>query len=252
MQSDHQDTGLILGGKAIAAICVCLFFLLFVGPQVWASERYFLDGHETLLYKSINWWYYAPAEDAGKICGSTVRYSYQGRADHSYDESSRVLTIFPEDGFAELLSVLSSGGDLRRLAALQGNKGNILSDDAGVPTLAIAEQPLSNKYSFSFNSIGVAEYRQLIKDVGSWQFVLSGKIRGLRSGKPALYRAPDNLRNCVKDKPTGNNRIRFTLRISRRAGKGVLAEFVLDERYALKEERQVNENGAGAEAVVSR
>jgi hypothetical protein len=242
LKGNSLNIALICGRKTISILHVCLLFLLFVGQQVFASEQYFLDGHQTLLYKSINWWYYAPEKDAENICGHAVRYSYQGNVRHSYDEPSMVLAVYPEDGFADLLSVLSPDKDLHRLVTLRGNKGDVLSDNAGTPMLTIEEHSLSNKYIFSFNSISRAEYQQLIKDIKSWQFVLKSKIWGLRNGKLALYRASDNLRNCSNNKRTKNNQARFMLCIYRRVDNGVVAEFILEERYALKREKRSNEN----------
>lgn len=213
--------------------------MLFVGRQAYPGELYFLDGHQTLLYKTINWWYYAPVEDAEKIiCGAAVQYSYRGKTRHSYDESSMTLTVSPEDGFADLLSVLSPGENLRRTLRLQGKKGSILSESIGDPFLTIEEQSLSNKYTLSFKPITFDEYQQLTKDIQSWRFVLSGKIWGLRSGKLALYRAADNLQNCCKINIKTKDQARFTLRISRKTGNDVLAEFVLKEKQALNIERR--------------
>lgn len=213
---------------------ICLILLLFFCRQASADELYFLDGHRTFLYKTIHWWYYAPEEDAKKICGASVRYSYHGKIRHSYDRSSMVLTVSLEDGFAGLLSVLSPDKNLRRSLTLQGKKGAALSEGAADPTLTIEEQPLSNRYVFSFKSITIAEYERLSKDITSWRFVLSGRIWGLRNGKLSLYRSADNLRNCSKKTQGTGDQTRFILRISGKSDDNVLAEFTLKEKHTAK------------------
>ena len=216
--------------KALSILPICVFLASVYSGEAFAGEQYYLNGHQTwCLYKSINWWYYARPKECQDLCGAAVQYRYQGKVGHSYDESARVLTIYLEDDFADLLSVLSHGRGRYRSATLQGSAGNILSGTSGTPTLTIEEHPLSNTYSVSFKSVDVAEYQQTIKEITSWRFVLSGKIWGLRNGKLALYRAPDNLRNCSKNKTANNDRTRFTLRIYRGDSDGVLADFVFKE-----------------------
>ena len=70
------------------------------------------------------------------------------------------MTIQPEEEYADLLSVLSSGGSLHRFATLQGTKSNILSKKVGYPALTIEEDSEKNKYYFTFNSVDFVEYQQ--------------------------------------------------------------------------------------------
>jgi hypothetical protein len=211
--------------KVYRALLACLFLLLIFCCQATANEQYFLDGSQTFLYKSINWWYYASAGEAQKICGSSVRYRYRGEIRHSYDESKGVMTVCPEDGFADLLSVISREANHHRSLMLQGRRSSVSPEPAGMATLTIEEQPLSNTYCVSFDEIEAVEYERLKHEVTSWQFELTGKIYGLRQGKLALYRAPDNVRNCDSKKRQKGGAIRFSLRIFRGAERNFLAEF---------------------------
>ena len=215
--------------KSVSLLQVCVFFFLLGAQQVFATELYFLDGCQTFLYKTLNWWYYAAPGDDGKICGAAVRYRYEGKARHSYDESRGILSLEAEDGFADLLSVLSRGGSRHRSATFQGRKGDMLPETAGAPILRIDERPLKNRYVISLGPIARSEYRRLTEDLGPCQFILEGTIRGLRNGKMALYRAADNLRNCPNASLKTPGQTRLTVYVFRKGRKAVLAEFALTE-----------------------
>jgi len=85
---------------------IIVFISFFCLPHTTVSqELYLLEGHQVLLYKIINWWYFAPNEDSVQLCGDLLEYKNIGNAKISFLQNGSIMKISIEGGFAPLLSV---------------------------------------------------------------------------------------------------------------------------------------------------
>lgn len=164
-----------------APLAILVFLLLGhlnLSSASGANERYFLNDHEALLYKVINWWYHADPEEAAGTCGTVVRVAADtpSTISHDPDAGQTIVTFL---NFAELVSPgkntlyggTGKGQDFWEIELSEGAAGNRL-----LVKYTAGQTNLVNK---------------------GLSVELQGTILGLRDGRVSLYTAEDNLYNCL-------------------------------------------------------
>ena len=174
-------------------IVVISFFCL---PRTAVSqELYLLEGHQVLLYKIINWWYFAPNEDSVQLCGDLLEYKNIGNAKISFFQNSSTMKISFEGGFAPLLSV-AEGCESCSPSSTEAMWMNDSYFSNSKATLNIEESTENNKYSIFIENINKNRLNVLEEEEKQLAFILTGTVQGLQNGKIALHSAGDFLGKC--------------------------------------------------------
>ena len=175
---------------------IFVFISFFCLPHTTVSqELYLLEGHQVLLYKIINWWYFAPNEDSVQLCGDLLEYKNIGNAKISSFENSSTMKISIEGGFAPLLSVAEDCESCSPTSteAMWTNDTYFSNSKA---TLHIEESTHSNNYSIFIENINKNRMNVVEKEQKQLAFILTGTVQGLQNGKIALHPAGDFLGKC--------------------------------------------------------
>lgn len=158
---------------------------------------YFLDGNRVLLYKIINWWYYATPGESDRLCGDRVKYVNGGNAKvhHSVQDSKVKITIV--GGFAPLLSAVSQCESCPVLYSIESSWQDVHFFTDSRSSLNIEESTFTNDYSLTIKGIDREEVESLMSMETDLVFTLSGRVQGLQNGKIALSRDGDLLEKCL-------------------------------------------------------
>ena len=159
--------------------------------DAWTAETYVVDDHPLLLYKLINWWYHCLPHEAHQPCGRSL--TCRNREIHTtWNAHLKQLSITTAKEFAAMTAVLPplpKGQESSRISAVQM--------DTGILGKAQAWALFDRSGRFS-----ALRLKPLDKDragklmAEKMVLVLSGPIRGLESGRIALYRSGDRIRTC--------------------------------------------------------
>ena len=162
-----------------------------------ASQLYLLGGHQVLLYKIINWWYFAPAEESARLCGESLEYHVSGNAYVTFVEHDSALKISFKDGLAHLLSVVGGCDACSPAASVQATGLNQDYFKEARAVVTIEELPHSNDYSIMIRSIS-NEASQLLQNAqNQLTVILTGTVQGLQNGKITLNPSGDLLGKCT-------------------------------------------------------
>ena len=173
-----------------------LFINLFCFPQTtFSQELYLIEGHQTLLYKVINWWYFAPSEDSAQLCGDLLEYKNIGNAKISFLENDSAVKISFDGGFASLLSVV----DVCKSCSPNSEQAIWINDRyfaKSQVTLNIEELPYTNNYFIFIENVAINALKIIKENQKQMAFILTGTIQGLQNGKISLHSAGDFLGKC--------------------------------------------------------
>lgn len=189
------------------------------------AELYFLDGSRVLLYKIINWWYYAPPGEGDQLCGERLEYVKTGNAKVHYFDKKTQVTITIDGGFAPLLSVVRKCETCPAVYSVVGSwqEGEDLSSES--PRLTIDELPFTNEYTLTIEGID----RKMVETIRTWEadlvFTLSGVVQGLQNGKIAVGDALDKLGKCQTDGGADVTQQKTYFTVRRSKDGPVLAKF---------------------------
>lgn len=174
-----------------------IFFISFfcLPHAVISQELYLLEGHQVLLYKIINCWYFAPNEDSVQLCGDLLEYKNIGKAKISFFQNSSTMKISVEGGFAPLLSV-AEGCDNCSPSSTEAMWMNDSYFSNSKATLHIEESTYNNKYSIFIENINKNRLNVVEEEEKQLTFILTGTVQGLQNGKIALHPAGDFLGKC--------------------------------------------------------
>ena len=167
-----------------------------------------------LLYKIINWWYFAPPEGSGKLCGESLEYHGSGNAYVTFVEHNSVLKISFKDGLAHLLSVVGRCDACSPTAPVQatGLDQDYFKDARAV--LTIEELPHSNDYSIMIRNF-TNEASQLLQNTqNQLAVILTGTVQGLQNGKITLNPSGDLLGKCTDSNKSSTAPATMTLAVS--------------------------------------
>lgn len=167
-----------------------------------------------LLYKIINWWYFAPAEESGKLCGESLEYHDSGNAHVTFVEHNSALKISFKDGLAHLLSVVGRCDACSPTASVQatGLDQDYFKDARAV--LTIEELPHSNDYSIMIRNF-TNEASQLLQNTqNQLAVILTGTVQGLQNGKITLNPSGDLLGKCTDSNKSSTAPATMTLAVA--------------------------------------
>lgn len=182
------------------SILLILAFTLFCFPRISSTaEFYFLDNSQVLLYKIINWWYYAPIEESAQLCRENLRYVNKGESKVSYIENGSFMKISFENGFASLLSIVkeSEAGSKPYIT-----QSTWLSEEyfpGATATLTIDEFAFTNEYSILIKKVKKETVVKLQGEQKQLLFTLVGNVQGLQNGKVTLNPNSDFLEKCFDE-----------------------------------------------------
>jgi len=175
---------------------IIVFISLFCLPRTTVSqELYLLEGHQVLLYKIINWWYFAPNEDSVQLCGDLLEYKNIGNAKISFLQNGSIMKISIEGGFAPLLSVIE-GCESCSPTSTEAMWTNDTYFAKSKTTLHIEESAYNNNYSIFIENINKDRLKVLEETQNQLAFILTGTVQGLQNGKITLHPAGDVLEKC--------------------------------------------------------
>ena len=169
-----------------------------------SAELYFLEDSQVLLYKIINWWYYAPAVESVQLCGDNVRYVNTGKSKVSYIENGSAMKISIDDGFAPMLSVVK---ECETCSGSYSGQSAWLNEEyftGATSTLTIEEFAFTNEYSIIVKKIEKKAYAKFKEEEKLLVFTLTGVVQGLQDGKMAINPKSDFLEKCFE---SGINRL---------------------------------------------
>lgn len=165
------------------------------------SELYFLDNSQVLIYKIINWWYHAPTEESGQLCGKNLRYVNTGESNVSYVENGSAIKISIDDGFASMLSIVK---ECEACSKPYSSQSAWLNDEyfpGASATLTIEESVFTNEYSILIEKTTNGTFAKIKGNKKQLVFTLIGRVQGLQNGKVALNPKSDFLKKCFDEGP---------------------------------------------------
>ncbi len=175
-----------------------LTFCLYCFPRSALSEEvYFLDNSQVLLYKIINWWYYAPDEEGRQICGDEIKCISTENAKVSFTENNLRLTIFIKAEFAELLTLSDECVDCSGSHSFEPIYLNNEYFHNAEVLLNINESAFTNHYAIEIKNISKKEYLKIKELEEHLVLTLNGTVQGLQDGKVALKFKGDHLNKCT-------------------------------------------------------
>ena len=193
-----------------------LIIILCLPHATFSQERYLLEGNQVLLYKMINWWYFAPSEDSATLCGEFLEYRNIGNAKIRILENDSVAEISFADGFAPLLSVIGECETCSTPASTQARWINTKYFEGSKATLHIEESPHTNIFSIYIENIEKSASKVLKENQNQLAFILTGTVQGLQNGKIGLHPAGDILGKCTysKKKTMGPSAVHLVVSLS--------------------------------------
>lgn len=179
------------------SISLSLLLILCCFPRILsATELYFLDNSQILLYKIINWWYYAPDGESAQLCGDHLKYVNNGNGKVSYVIDSSAIKISTNEGFASLLSLVKECETCSTPYSIRSAWLNQRYFPGASATLTIKESAFTNEYSILIKKTGKDALSKLKDHEKQLVFTLSGQVQGLQDGKVALNPKSDLLEKC--------------------------------------------------------
>ena len=175
---------------------VVLSSLFCTSHSAKASEAYFLGGQQVLLYKIINWWYFASDPGSSQLCGESIAYRSSGTAEINLSKNSSAIEISFYRECAPLLAMVGTHGadpEKTSVDAIWVNEDYFTSQKA---TLTIEELAHTNNCSIAVDNV---QYEQQDNLQGYQSFLtlsVTGTVQGLMDGKIALDSSGDISEKC--------------------------------------------------------
>lgn len=160
------------------------------------SEIYSLGGQQVLLYKIINWWYFASDEDSKQLCGESIGYRSSGTAEIHLSPNDSSMEIVFNQQCAPLLALVGNRDahqEKTSMDALWVNEDYFTSRTA---TLTVEENPHTNSCSISVENVPYEQQDSLLGHQSLLTLSVTGTVQGLGEGKVALNPASDLLGKC--------------------------------------------------------
>jgi hypothetical protein len=175
---------------------IVLFSLLCSSHSARATEVYLLGGQQVLLYKTINWWYFASAADSRQLCGESIAFRSSGTAEIHLSPHSSSMEISFNEECAPLLAMVGKSGvypGTTSVNAFWMNKDYFTSPKA---TLTIEELAHTNNCSITVENVQYDQQDKLLANQSLLTLSVTGTVHGLMDGKVALSPAGDLLEKC--------------------------------------------------------
>ena len=171
--------------------------MIFIVHPAWgASEAYFLGEQQVLLYKIINWWYFAPAGQSAELCGESISYENSGNARVDINSESSAAEISISTGCADMLSLITPCESCASKISVPSVwiDQNLFPDSKA--TLLIEVLAHTNNCSIIFQNVP-NDTQKLLED-SQIQLVLtiSGTVQGLTGSRIALDYSGDSQGKC--------------------------------------------------------
>ena len=196
--------------------------LSFVSQTATASgdEKYYLDGTQTLLYKTINWWYDCLPRNSDLLCGKPIRCENRGNVQITYNESDRVLKFTIKNGLSDLFSVLKSCEKCVGPSYLScGWSDKKYFGDATAADIAHLNQ-------FVFCPVDQMHALRLKRMENNIIAIVEGKIAGLmENGKIALHSGGNLMKRCKENSHDEMERFPISVKIINGPSKELMAHY---------------------------
>ena len=167
-----------------------------VAQWACASETYSLGGRQVLLYKIINWWYFAPDENSEHLCGESISYKSSGSAEIHLSPDSSTMKLSFNQQCAPLLALVGNGGTSPAKTSMASSWVNEDYFTSHKATLTIEEKPHTNSCSITINNVLYEQQDNFLAHQNILTLSITGTVHGLGEGKMALSPAGDFLEKC--------------------------------------------------------
>jgi hypothetical protein len=175
----------------VALFCLCLSV-----HSATASEVYILGDQQVLLYKIINWWYFAPDDYSGQLCGESISYKSSGTAEIHLSPDSSTMKLSFNQQCAPLLALVGDGNTSPTKTSMDSSWVNEDYFTSHKATLTIEETPHTNSCSIAINNVQYEQQDYLLAHQSILTLNITGTLYGLGEGKMALSPAGDFLEKC--------------------------------------------------------